>query len=121
MLWEAVYILYFQFICIAMFFQCPYSQVEVCTVFACVMSNTIQGTTSEAQPQGLSAPDLQVLSARGVKISWSEPQYPNGILLRYGVYRRNHTDCTEKYVTTPCASNRLCYVVSCVGVEYDRC
>ena len=103
--WEAVYIYYIfnLSVLLCFFFRCPYSQVEVCTVFACVMSNTIQGTTSEAQPQGLSAPDLHVLSARGVQISWSEPQYPNGILLRYGVYRRNHTDCTEKYVSTLCA------------------
>ena len=102
--WEAVYIYYiFNLSVLLCFFRCPYSQVEVCTVFACVMSNTIQGTTSEAQPQGLSAPDLHVLSAIGVQISWSEPQYPNGILLRYGVYRRNHTDCTEKYVSTLCA------------------
>lgn len=70
-------------------------QLQVCTVYACVNSTAVQGSTAESRPQGFASPVLQVLSATGVKASWSEPEHPNGILLHYSLYRRNVTDCPD--------------------------
>ena len=64
-------------------------------MYACVQSPSVQGTTAEAQPQGFASPDIQVLSPTEVQIGWTEPEYPNGILLRYNLYRRNISECTK--------------------------
>ncbi|XP_041646715.1 usherin [Cheilinus undulatus] len=68
-------------------------QVEVCTVYACVRSNVTQTTTVEDLPVDLAMPKAQVFSPRAVRLDWSRPGRPNGIMLGYEVLRRTLRSC----------------------------
>ncbi|XP_028328840.1 usherin isoform X1 [Gouania willdenowi] len=70
-------------------------QVEVCTVYACVRSNVTQTTTVEGLPSGLARPQVHVMSPRMMKISWSRPEKPSGIMLGYEVLRQTLMLCTH--------------------------
>ncbi|KAK2920361.1 hypothetical protein Q8A73_002565 [Channa argus] len=68
-------------------------QVEVCTVYACVRSNATQTTTVEDLPADLATPHAQVLSPRVVRLDWSHPGRPNGIMLGFELLRRTLRPC----------------------------
>ncbi|XP_039982949.1 usherin [Xiphias gladius] len=68
-------------------------QVEVCTVYACVRSNVTQTTTVEDLPADLGTPRAQVISSRVVRLDWSHPGRPSGIMLGYEVLRRTLRSC----------------------------
>ncbi|XP_030271338.1 usherin [Sparus aurata] len=68
-------------------------QVEVCTVYACVRSNVTQTTTVEDLPADLAPPHAQVISPRVVRLDWSRPGRPSGIMLGYEVLRRTLRSC----------------------------
>ncbi|XP_074522167.1 usherin [Halichoeres trimaculatus] len=68
-------------------------QVEVCTVYACVRSNITQTTTVEDLPTELATPNTRVLSPRAVRLDWSPPGRPSGIMLGYEVLRRTLRSC----------------------------
>ncbi|XP_070762485.1 usherin [Enoplosus armatus] len=68
-------------------------QVEVCTVYACVRSNVTQTTTVEDLPADLATPHTQVISPRVVRLDWSRPGRPSGIMLGYEVLRRTLRSC----------------------------
>ncbi|XP_044201958.1 usherin [Thunnus albacares] len=70
-------------------------QVEVCTVYACVRSNVTQTTTVEDLPADLVTPHAQVVSARIVRLDWSHPGRPSGIMLGYEVLRRTLRSCVS--------------------------
>ncbi|CAB1442995.1 unnamed protein product, partial [Pleuronectes platessa] len=70
-------------------------QVEVCTVYACVRSNVTQTTTVEDLPADLGTPHTQVISPRAVRLNWSHPGKPSGIMLGYKVLRRTLRSCTS--------------------------
>ncbi|XP_051920397.1 usherin isoform X1 [Hippocampus zosterae] len=71
-------------------------QLEVCTVYACVRSNVTQTTTVEDLPTGMTTPHAQVLSPRVVKLDWSPPSRPSGIMLGYDVLRRTFGACGSR-------------------------
>ncbi|KAM9860567.1 LOW QUALITY PROTEIN: usherin [Aulostomus maculatus] len=68
-------------------------QVEVCTVYACVKSNITQMTTVEDLPADLVTPHAQVLSPRVLRLDWSHPGRPSGIMLGYEVLRHTLRSC----------------------------
>ncbi|KAM4602923.1 usherin [Polymixia lowei] len=68
-------------------------QVEVCTVYACVRSNVTQMTTVEDVPSDLAIPHALVLSPRAVRLEWSSPGKPSGIMIGYEVLRRTLRSC----------------------------
>ncbi|XP_061132682.1 usherin [Syngnathus typhle] len=71
-------------------------QVEVCTVYACLRSNVTQTTTVEDLPADMTTPHAQVLSPRVVKLDWSPPGRPNGIILGYDVLKRTLGSCGSR-------------------------
>ncbi|XP_061735051.1 usherin isoform X2 [Nerophis ophidion] len=71
-------------------------QVEVCTVYACVRSNITQTTTVEDIPADMASPLVQVLSPRVVKIDWSPPGRPSGIMVGYEVLRQSLEICGSR-------------------------
>ncbi|KAM9366692.1 usherin [Symphorus nematophorus] len=68
-------------------------QVEVCTVYACARSNVTQTTTVEDLPADMATPHAQVISPRMVRLDWSRPGRPSGIMLGYEVLRRTLRSC----------------------------
>ncbi|KAK2854220.1 hypothetical protein Q5P01_006881 [Channa striata] len=68
-------------------------QVEVCTVYACVRSNATRTTTVEDVPADLATPRAQVISPRVVRLDWSHPGTPNGIMLGFELLRRTLRPC----------------------------
>ncbi|XP_029001116.1 usherin isoform X2 [Betta splendens] len=68
-------------------------QVEVCTVYACARSDVTQTTTVEDLPADLAPPQAYVMSPRAVRLHWTRPGRPNGIMLGYGVLRRTLRSC----------------------------
>ncbi|XP_061670381.1 usherin isoform X4 [Syngnathoides biaculeatus] len=71
-------------------------QVEVCTVYACVCSNGTQTTTVEDLPADMTIPRARVISPRVVKLEWSPPGRPSGIMLGYEVLRRTSGSCGSR-------------------------
>ncbi|KAK3093068.1 hypothetical protein FSP39_010666 [Pinctada imbricata] len=65
-------------------------QVEVCTVFDCTFSDEVLITTAEALPQGLTPPTVVSDTPTSVDVTWTEPTQPNGILLRYDLFRTDN-------------------------------
>ena len=59
----------------------------VCTT-TCANSSTISVQTLEAPPQGQSPPQLSPNANITVRVSWSSPSSPNGIITTYEVERR---------------------------------
>uniref|UniRef100_A0A8C7Q6N4 Usher syndrome 2A (autosomal recessive, mild) n=1 Tax=Oncorhynchus mykiss TaxID=8022 RepID=A0A8C7Q6N4_ONCMY len=68
-------------------------KVEVCTVYGCVKSNATQVTTVEDLPADIAPPHIQVLSPRSVRVEWSSPGQPCGIMLGYEVWRKMLRPC----------------------------
>nr|XP_061796460.1 usherin-like [Nerophis lumbriciformis] len=71
-------------------------QVEVCTVYACAKSNVTQTTTVEDAPTDIAPPHAQVVSPRVVKLDWSPPGRPSGIMKGYEVLRRTFRSCVSR-------------------------
>ncbi|XP_077419247.1 usherin isoform X1 [Vanacampus margaritifer] len=86
-------------------------QVEVCTVYACVQSNVTQTTTVEDLPAGMTTPNTQVLGPRVVKLDWSPPGRPSGIMRGYDVLRWTFGSC----------GSRSAGVTSYVSCSYLQC
>uniref|UniRef100_A0A3B5QN66 Usherin n=1 Tax=Xiphophorus maculatus TaxID=8083 RepID=A0A3B5QN66_XIPMA len=68
-------------------------QVEVCTVYACTLSNITRTTTVEDLPADLPSPHAQVIM---VRLDWAHPGRPSGIMLGYEVLRRTLRSCTDR-------------------------
>ncbi len=62
-------------------------QLMACTT-TCGFSESVRAVTSEAAPQGQSAPVLDETTPHSITVSWSPPTMPNGIITRYEVERR---------------------------------
>nr|XP_009291422.1 usherin [Danio rerio] len=95
-------------------------QVEVCTVYACVKSNSTQVTTVEDTPAEISTPHIQVLSSRSVKLEWTSPGRPNGILGGYDVWRRTLKRCEDLQTQQTFAPQSRCSYLECPA-EQDFC
>ena len=70
-------------------------QLEACTVLACIRSVTVDSTTAESTPQGLSGPHVLVLDAHSVDVRWQEPEQANGLIQRYEIHRQTVVPCVE--------------------------
>ncbi|XP_071494817.1 LOW QUALITY PROTEIN: usherin-like [Diadema antillarum] len=88
-------------------------QVEVCTVYACLLSNATVATTLEIPPAGVSAPNLRVLGPRAMEISWAIPASPNGIILGYEVQRREYQPCANTVRDSVEAGQPSCGYLEC--------
>ncbi|MBN3306045.1 USH2A protein, partial [Amia calva] len=86
-------------------------QVEVCTVYACVKSNGTQITTVEDEPEDMAAPYMHVISSRSLRVDWTSPGRPNGIILGYDVHRRTQRPCEE---ALPHQAGQQCLYVECL-------
>ncbi|XP_065144388.2 usherin [Paramisgurnus dabryanus] len=95
-------------------------QVEVCTVYACVKSNNTQVTTVEDIPADISTPQIQVLSSRSVRLEWTAPGQPNGILGGYDVWRRTLKRCEELQAQQVFAPQTHCSYLECPA-DQDFC
>ncbi|RXN20724.1 usherin [Labeo rohita] len=95
-------------------------QVEVCTVYACVKSNSTQVTTVEDTPAEITKPQIQVLSSRSIKLEWTSPGKPNGILGGYDVWRRTLPWCEELQTQQAFAPQAHCSYLECPA-ERDFC
>ncbi len=72
------------------------TQVEVCTVYACLKSDAVIGTTAEAVAQDLSPPVPSALGTDSVRVAWKEPGSSNGIILRYDLMRKARLPCGQE-------------------------
>ncbi|KAJ8045141.1 Usherin [Holothuria leucospilota] len=70
-------------------------QVEVCTVYDCLISNATIFTTLEVTPSGVSPPNLRVLGSSAIEIEWVPPTQPNGIIRGFQLLRRELRTCSE--------------------------
>ncbi|KAM4770863.1 usherin [Rhinophrynus dorsalis] len=84
-------------------------QVEVCTVYACVQSNSTQFTTVEGEPSRIPSPTFSNIGSRSVRIDWTSSEEPNGIILGFDLRRRTLSPCSngqklsEDYGFKPCS------------------
>ncbi|KAL7861385.1 hypothetical protein SRHO_G00128260 [Serrasalmus rhombeus] len=88
-------------------------QVEVCTVYACVRSNSTKVTTVEDTPADIAAPHIQVLSSRSVRLEWTSPGQPNGIMGGYDIRRRALKPCEELQAKHAVLPQTHCSYVEC--------
>ncbi|CAL9701681.1 unnamed protein product [Knipowitschia caucasica] len=99
-------------------------QVEVCTVFACVKSGKTYTTTVEDLPEDFIKPYASVLSSRAVRLDWSHPGRPSGIMLGYEVLRRGFRSCVSGSKEKALSSEFTCTYIQCPathGVCHESC
>ncbi|NWR95371.1 USH2A protein, partial [Furnarius figulus] len=61
-------------------------KLAACTGGGCSVSETCRAITDESTPEGVPAPKAQSYSSDSFNISWTKPEYPNGIITNYGLY-----------------------------------
>ncbi|XP_049320201.1 usherin isoform X1 [Astyanax mexicanus] len=88
-------------------------QVEVCTVYACLKSNSTKVTTVEDTPTDIAPPHVQVLSSRSVRLEWTSPGQPNGIMGGYDIRRRALKPCEELKAKQAVLPQTQCLYLEC--------
>jgi len=63
-------------------------QLEVCNSAGCSRGMEQNATTAEISPVGQQAPELTVLSANIIQLTWGPPEIPNGIIVQYDIIRQ---------------------------------
>lgn len=66
--------------------------VSACNRGGCAVSGVARVTTLEAAPSGLDPPTLTATGVRQVLVQWAVPRSPNGVVVRYELYRRDGND-----------------------------
>ncbi|NWU99575.1 USH2A protein, partial [Upupa epops] len=61
-------------------------KLAACTGGGCSVSEASTAITDESTPEGVPAPKAQSYSSDSFNISWTKPEYPNGIVTSYGLY-----------------------------------
>ncbi|XP_065600248.1 usherin [Cyrtonyx montezumae] len=61
-------------------------KLAACTGGGCSISEASTAVTDESTPEGVPAPKAQSFSSDSFNISWTKPEYPNGIITSYGLY-----------------------------------
>uniref|UniRef100_A0A673TE79 Usherin n=1 Tax=Suricata suricatta TaxID=37032 RepID=A0A673TE79_SURSU len=61
-------------------------RLGACTGGGCTVSEAREALTEECAPEGVPAPKVHSYSPHSFNISWTEPEYPNGVITSYGLY-----------------------------------
>uniref|UniRef100_A0A663LW22 Usherin n=1 Tax=Athene cunicularia TaxID=194338 RepID=A0A663LW22_ATHCN len=61
-------------------------KLAACTGGGCSISEASTAITDESTPEGVPAPKAQSYSSESFNISWTKPEYPNGVITSYGLY-----------------------------------
>ncbi|XP_048212729.1 usherin [Perognathus longimembris pacificus] len=61
-------------------------KLGACTRGGCSLSEASEAHMDENIPEGVPAPKVHSYSPYSFNISWTEPDYPNGVITRYGLY-----------------------------------
>ncbi|NXS86302.1 USH2A protein, partial [Erpornis zantholeuca] len=61
-------------------------KLAACTGGGCSISEASMAITDESTPEGVPAPKAQSYASDSFNISWTKPEYPNGIITSYGLY-----------------------------------
>ncbi|NXO10183.1 USH2A protein, partial [Oriolus oriolus] len=61
-------------------------KLAACTGGGCSVSEASTAITDESTPEGVPAPKAQSYASDSFNISWTKPEYPNGIITSYGLY-----------------------------------
>ena len=75
--------------------------VSACTVGGCGSSSPSQVRTLPAKPEMQPAPVAEAESQTSLRVKWDAPLRPNGVILRYELYRRTVEDLVENNITGP--------------------
>lgn len=62
--------------------------VQACTSGGCGQSNSSSFQTLQATPTSQAAPSVTALNATAVRVDWTAPSNPNGLLIQYDVRER---------------------------------
>lgn len=89
-------------------------QVEACNSKGCARSQRTSATTLEAAPENISPPIVSAFGPTVVRVSWSPPAKPNGIINRYEVYRRAASPGAPELIV--CTSSNVS-VLSCTNSD----
>ncbi|KAM5238832.1 usherin [Ctenodactylus gundi] len=61
-------------------------KLGACTGGGCALSEASEAMTDEDIPEGVPAPQAHASSTDSFNISWTEPEYPNGVITSYRLY-----------------------------------
>ncbi|ELK32172.1 Usherin [Myotis davidii] len=61
-------------------------KLGACTRGGCAVSEPSEARTEDCSPEGMPAPRAHSYSPHSFNISWTEPEHPNGVITRYGLY-----------------------------------
>ncbi|XP_069911419.1 usherin isoform X2 [Oryctolagus cuniculus] len=61
-------------------------KLGACTGGGCTVSEASEAVTDENIPEGVPTPKAHSYSPDSFNISWTEPEYPNGVITSYGLY-----------------------------------
>ncbi|KAM9212500.1 usherin [Dugong dugon] len=61
-------------------------KLAACTAGGCTVSEASEAHTDETVPEGVPAARARSYSPDSFNISWTEPEYPNGVITSYGLY-----------------------------------
>ncbi|XP_003474286.2 usherin isoform X2 [Cavia porcellus] len=61
-------------------------KLGACTGGGCAVSEASQALTDEDVPEGVAAPAAHSYSQDSFNVSWTLPEYPNGVITSYGLY-----------------------------------
>ncbi|XP_053463887.1 usherin [Nycticebus coucang] len=61
-------------------------KLEACTGGGCTASEASEALMDEDIPEGVPAPKAHSHSPDSFNVSWTEPDYPNGVITSYGLY-----------------------------------
>lgn len=75
--------------------------VSACTVGGCGSSSPSQVRTLPAKPEMQPAPIAEAESQTSLRVRWDAPLRPNGVILRYELFRRTVEDLVENNITEP--------------------
>lgn len=75
--------------------------VSACTVGGCGSSSPTQVRTLPAKPEMQPAPVAEAESQTSLRVRWDAPLRPNGVILRYELFRSTMEDLVENNITHP--------------------
>ncbi|XP_069464673.1 usherin [Ambystoma mexicanum] len=70
----------------------PYTEygirIQACQDGSCGVGHVVYARTAEANPQGMDPPYVEATGSSVITVKWAPPRNPNGIILKYFIYRR---------------------------------